>query len=135
MLPASSRAIADWEVFIRFATVFCEIRERLRIATRSFSSAHRWRASSIKEGNPGFFLVDSSIISSRKSFSITFSFHSSDLLAWLSRVAASRLIVALLLECSFRVYAGSFSETLLKRGVCDENVLRKQKGCDRLSCY
>jgi hypothetical protein len=60
--------------------VFCEIRERVRIAARLLNNARRWRASSIKDGNSGFRFVDSSIISSRKSYSIDFSSKRSDLL-------------------------------------------------------
>jgi hypothetical protein len=86
--------MAGCEVFIRLAIVFCEIRERVRIAASFSTNARRCRASSIKAGNSGFRFVDSSIISSRKPSLIAFSFSSLDLLALFSLVVASLLIFA-----------------------------------------
>src|SRR6266702_4209475 len=113
----------------------CEMRERLRTAASASSSARRWRASSIKEGNSEFFLVDSSTISSRKSCSIARSFTSPDQLALLCLAVANLPVAVLRASGESSVSAASFSESLLTPGVCGENGLRTQKGCDRPWCY
>src|SRR6266566_6333845 len=112
----------------------CEMRERLRTAASTSSSARRWRASSIKEGNSEFFLVDSSIISSRKSCCIGLSFTSPDQLALLCPAVANLPVVVLLASGEPWEFAASFSESLLTQGVRGENGLRTQKGCDRPWC-
>src|SRR6266567_3710915 len=112
----------------------CEMRERLRTAASASSSARRWRASSINEGNSEFFLVDSSTISSRKSCSIGRSFTFPDQFALLCPADANLPVVVLLASGESSVSAASFSESLLKPGVRGENGLHTQKGCDRPWC-
>src|SRR6266702_3491021 len=133
-IPASNRAIADCEVFIRLAMALCEMRERLRTAASASSSARRWRASSINEGNSEFFFVDSSTISSRKSCCIGLSFTFPDQLALLSLAVANLPVVVLLASGESSASAASFSESLLTPGVCGENGLRTQKVCGRPWC-
>src|SRR5258708_15618703 len=91
----------------------CEMRERLRTAASASSSARRWRASSIKEGNSEFFLVDSSTISSRKSCCIGLSFTSPDQLALLCLAVANLPVFVLLASGVPWEFAASFSESLL----------------------
>src|SRR5437588_8424597 len=112
----------------------CEMRERLRTAASASSSARRWRASSINEGNSEFFFVDSSTISSRKSCCIGLSFTFPDQLALLSPAAANLPVVVLRASSASWVFAVSSSESLLTPGVHGENGPRTQKGCDRLWC-
>src|SRR5258706_15857577 len=113
----------------------CEMRERLRTAASASSSARRWRASSIKEGNSEFFLVDSSTISSRKSCCIGLSFTSPDQLALLCLAVANLPVFVLLASGEPWAFAASSSESLLTPGVRGENGLRTQRGCDRPWCY
>src|SRR6266568_666701 len=113
----------------------CEMRERLRTAASASSSARRWRASSIKEGNSEFFLVDSSTISSRKSCSIARSFTFPDWFAVLCLAVANLPVVVLRASGESSVSAASFSESLLTPGGNPLRVVLRSRFDSRATAF